>query len=68
MVSHFQSASLAAIATHAAWQVDSPHVVQRNVGEELVRAQQQPFELSLSLSLRDLRHDLSFSSALSFAG
>jgi len=64
MVSHFQSASLAAIATHAAWQVDSPHVVQRNAGEELVRAQRQPFELSL----RNLRHGLSLSNALSFAG
>jgi hypothetical protein len=35
-----------------AWQVDRPHVMQRNAGEELVRAQRRPFELSL----RDLRH------------
>jgi hypothetical protein len=47
-----------------AWQVDRPHVVQGNAREELMCAQRQPFELSLL----DLRHDLSFSNALSFAG
>jgi hypothetical protein len=36
----------------------------RDAGEELVRAQRQPFELFL----RDLRHGLLLSSALSFAG
>jgi hypothetical protein len=28
-------------------QVNRPHVVERDAGEELVRAQRQPFELSL---------------------